>query len=83
MAQRAERGQYPLPESPVSVYYDGDPRLNRMLIGALNTEIAERSGHVASGSASDHADYKERCGYIAGLKRAVEIAQETEKKLRD
>lgn len=74
---------YPFPESPVQVYYDGDPRLNRALVKALTDEINERSLHVANGLATDYADYKERTGCIAGLKRAVAIAQETEKKLRD
>jgi hypothetical protein len=72
-----------LPESPVRAYYDGDPRLNRALQASLNREIAEKSEQVARRLAGDWGDYCERCGFIAGLKRAAEIAAETEKQLRD
>ena len=72
-----------LPESPVRCYYDDDPRVSRALVSRLNREISERACQVARGLADDWGNYKERCGFIQGLEWAKEIAEETEKKMRE
>lgn len=72
-----------LPESPVRRYYDDDPRVSRALVAQLRMEIAERAPPVLRGLADDWADYRGRTEYIKGLERAIEIAQEIEKKMRE
>jgi hypothetical protein len=70
-------------DSPVRVFYQDDPRLAHTLVGRLHKEIAEKSEQVARGLAEDHEDYKSRVGYIMGLQRAVDMAENIDKELRE
>lgn len=52
------------------------PRFNDLLKIRLEEMIKARSEDLGSGLAQDIADYKDRVGYIRGLKAALQVAQE-------
>jgi hypothetical protein len=43
----------------------------RALLDAYAADIAGISQHIASGGCADHAEYRERCGEIRGIERAM------------
>ncbi len=58
-----------------------ESRFQRMLREALEKDIEEKGAEVALGTCSDFPMYKERCGYIRGLKDALGIVEEMTRKL--
>ena len=57
------------------------PIFHARLQDKLQEEIAGLTQALAQGSATDFADYKERCGVIRGLFMALDRAEETRKQV--
>ena len=58
-------------------FYESNP-ISR-LRQAIEAEIEENGACLVDGVASTYPEYKGRVGYIKGLKRAVELCEESEK----
>lgn len=54
---------------------------HQALHDAAMAEVADLSAALAQGAASDYADYQRRVGEIAGLYKAIELAEITAKKV--
>lgn len=64
-------------------YYAPDhPALANTARVRIEARIAELSGHVAAGSASDWGDYRLRVGVIRGLQEARDLCIEIDKDQR-
>lgn len=58
---------------------DFAPELRRR----IEAEISRQGAAVAGGAASDHADYKSRCGEIRGLTAALKIADDIQQAINE
>lgn len=54
-----------------------DP-FHKSLYVIINDEIQKRSDTLASGLAKSHEDYKEKVGYLNGLKDALKMCRQVE-----
>lgn len=52
-----------------------ESRFQRKLREELETAIEEKEAEVALGNCPDFSMYKDKCGYIRGLKDALRIAE--------
>ena len=69
-------------ESAVQFYAPDHPRL-ALTVEQKIAELVQATGSdVASGYCQNFDAYKYQVGFIAGLRRAAEICQETDKELR-
>ena len=69
--------------SPVQFFTYDHPLLARTLKGKLELERRKLIDALGSSYAQDWPDYKYRTGVIAGLKEAIDLCIEEEKKLGD
>lgn len=58
-----------------------ESRLLRELRKRLDEQIYEKQVSIASGGLSDHAAYKAACGRITGMRDALAIAEDIERKI--
>lgn len=68
-------------DSAVRFFAPDDPRLASRLKAKLKAQENELRQAISDGFATDHADYKGRCGVVAGLKLAAELCDQVEKEL--
>ena len=68
-------------DSAVRLFTYDHPLRSRTLRGKLEQERKNLIEVMAIGYAQDWADYKHRIGVIEGLKKAIDICAEEEKKL--
>lgn len=66
-------------DTAVRYFVPDGSRLPRGLRGKLMARQTEFVGAIASGIASDYADYRYRAGIIAGMKEAIDICEQLEK----
>ena len=53
------------------------------LHAALQAEVNDQIAPLAEGSASDFLDYKDRVGFIRGLRRAMDVADGILKQIQE
>ncbi len=56
-------------------------RFHNLLREKVNKTISEYTESVISGLMRDHADYRDSCGYIRGLKDALRLCEDIEQDL--
>jgi hypothetical protein len=67
-----------MPSEAFSLYATESPYTTRSLRAKLNKRIGELGMEIATGLASDWANYRFRVGVVAGLKEAIAILEEVE-----
>jgi len=66
-----------------SLFHVESPYLVRNLRDKIKVRKSELVMQIASGIASDHADYKHRIGVLEGLDEALQLIDEMEKNERN
>lgn len=56
-------------------------RFSQQLIDVIEAKIAQRTSSLVTTKAVDYADYRQRAGFIDGLKEALDDAREIEKNM--
>jgi hypothetical protein len=56
-------------------------RQETLVINKITDEIETRKDLIASGSLTDYNEYRENCGFIKGLKTAIELIHEVNKEI--
>lgn len=51
------------------------------LIRRIKNDVSETSLQLARGCASDFASYRNGCGFVEGLERAIEYIEEIQKEM--